>query len=63
MGLALGRFFLNTEDLHFGYWPNNEKPTVKNFSWAQNNHSDLISEVRGRGLFIGIDLIKILTFF
>jgi len=42
MGLALGRFFLNTEDLHFGYWPNNEKPTVKNFSWAQENHSQLI---------------------
>ena len=42
MGLAIGRFFLDSEDLHFGYWPNNEKPTVKNFSWAQNNHSDLI---------------------
>ena len=44
MGLALGRFFLNTEDLHFGYWPNNEKPTVKNFSWAQENHSQLIMD-------------------
>ena len=42
MGLAFGRFFLNTEDLHFGYWPDGEKPTVKNFAWAQENHSNLI---------------------
>ena len=42
MGLAFGRFFLDTEDLHFGYWPNGEKPTVRNFSWAQENHSNLI---------------------
>ena len=28
MGLAVGRFFLNTEDLHYGYWPDNEKPTT-----------------------------------
>lgn len=42
MGLAIGKFFLDSEDLHFGYWPNNETPSVKNFSWAQNNHSDLI---------------------
>ena len=42
MGLAFGRFFLNTEDHHFGYWPNGEKPTVRNFAWAQENHSKLI---------------------
>ena len=42
MGLAFGRFFLGTEDLHFGYWPEGEKPTVRNFSWAQENHSRLI---------------------
>ena len=44
IGLAFGRFFLNTEDLHFGYWPNSEKPTSKNFSWAQENHSKLIMD-------------------
>ena len=44
IGLAFGRFFLNTEDLHYGYWPKNEKPSVKNFSWAQENHSNLIIE-------------------
>ena len=42
IGLPIGRFFLDTDDLHFGYWPNNEYPTIKNFSWAQNNHSQLI---------------------
>ena len=44
MGLAVGRFFLNSEDLHYGYWPNNEEPTVQNFAWAQENHSKLIME-------------------
>ena len=42
MGLAIGRFFMNTEDLHFGYWPDGEKPTAQNFAWAQENHSRLI---------------------
>ena len=42
MGLAFGRFFLDTEDLHFGYWPDGEKPTARNFAWAQANHSKLI---------------------
>jgi len=44
MGLVIGRFFLNTEDLHFGYWPSGEKPTVQNFSWAQENHTSLIMD-------------------
>jgi len=42
IGLALGRFFLDTEDLHFGYWPEGEKPTSRNFALAQENHSRLI---------------------
>ena len=49
IGLAFGRFFLNTEDLHFGYWPNSEKPTSKNFSWAQENHSKLIIDKIPKG--------------
>ena len=28
MGLAIGKFFLDSEDLHFGYWPNNEISTT-----------------------------------
>ena len=44
IGLALGRFFLGTEDLHFGYWPNGKKPTARNFSLAQENHSKLIMD-------------------
>ncbi len=42
IGLAFGRFFLDTDDLHFGYWPDGEKPTSRNFAWAQENHSRLI---------------------
>jgi len=44
IGLAVGRFFLNTEDLHYGYWPNGEGTTVKNFARAQENHSKLIMD-------------------
>jgi len=44
IGLAVGRFFLNTEDLHYGYWPNGEGATVKNFARAQENHSKLIMD-------------------
>ena len=44
IGLAFGRFFLDTDDLHFGYWPDGEKPTSRNFAWAQENHSRLIIE-------------------
>ena len=44
IGLAFGRFFLDSEDLHFGYWPNGEKPTARNFAWAQENHSKLIMD-------------------
>jgi len=30
IGLTIGRFFLNTEDLHYGYWPNKKKPKFIN---------------------------------
>ncbi len=42
IGLAFGRFFLGTEDLHFGYWADGEKPTAQNFALAQENHSRII---------------------
>jgi len=42
IGLAVGRFFLNTEDLHYGYWPNGKEATVQNLAEAQVAHSQLI---------------------
>ena len=42
IGLAVGRFFLNTEDLHYGYWHNGKEATVHNFAEAQDAHSQLI---------------------
>ena len=45
----LGKFFLGTEDLHFGYWPDGEKPTARNFALAQENHSKLIMTKIPRG--------------
>ena len=42
IGLAIGRFFLNTEDLHYGYWPKGKTATIQNFAEAQEAHSNLI---------------------
>ena len=42
MGLLLGRFFQNSEDLHYGYWPEDLEVKFSNFSEAQSNHSEFI---------------------
>ena len=42
IGLAIGRFFLNTEDLHYGYWPNGKRANIQNLSKAQEDHSQFI---------------------
>ena len=42
IGLAVGRFFLNTEDLHYGYWPKNKEATIQNLAVAQETHSQFI---------------------
>ncbi len=44
IGLAIGRFFLNTEDLHYGYWPGEKQATIQNFAEAQEAHSKLIMD-------------------
>ena len=41
-GLLIGRFFMDTEQLHYGYWPNEKTATAQNFSKAQDRHSELI---------------------
>ena len=42
MGLLLGRFFQKSEDLHYGYWPEDLEVQFSNFSEAQSNHSEYI---------------------
>jgi len=42
IGLVIGRFFMGSEDLHYGYWPNGKNATVQNFAHAQDSHSELI---------------------
>ena len=41
-GLLIGKFFLNTEELHYGYWPDDKTATAQNFAGAQARHSQLI---------------------
>ena len=33
---------MDTEQLHYGYWPNEKTATAQNFSKAQDRHSELI---------------------
>ena len=42
MGSLLGRFFQKSEDLHYGYWPEDLQVQFSNFSEAQSNHSEYI---------------------
>ena len=42
IGLAIGRFFLNTEDLHYGYWPNGKEANIQSLAKAQEDHSQFI---------------------
>ena len=42
IGLVLSRFFLNTEHLHFGYWPDGLSVNLDNLKKAQDYHSDQI---------------------
>ena len=42
IGLSVGRFFLGTEDLHYGYWPNYKEANIHNLAKAQEAHSQLI---------------------
>jgi SAM-dependent methyltransferase len=50
IGLLIGRFFMNTEDLHYGYWPNDKTATAKNFAEAQLRHSQLIIDNIPKGV-------------
>ena len=42
VGLLIGKFFMDTEELHYGYWPDDKTVTAQNFSQAQDRHSQLI---------------------
>ena len=44
--MAFARFFLNVEDLHWGYWKDNMEVNMSNLKLAQNNFTDhLISHI------------------
>ena len=42
VGPLIGKFFMDTEELHYGYWPDDKTVTAQNFSQAQDRHSQLI---------------------
>lgn len=47
-GIILFRFFLNTDHLHFGYWPEDLPVNISNLKEAQDNYCDvLISSIPG----------------
>ncbi len=42
LGFIFGRFFLNVQDLHYGYWPADLPREPQNFSAAQAAYTDLL---------------------
>lgn len=42
LGLIFGRFFLNMQDLHYGYWPPELPRTPQNLAAAQAAYTDLL---------------------
>ena len=42
LGFIFGRFFLNMQDLHYGYWPADLPREPQNFSVAQAAYTDLL---------------------
>jgi SAM-dependent methyltransferase len=42
IGLIAGKYFLKTEDLHYGYWPDDLPVIFENLRQAQELHSQLI---------------------
>ncbi|HIO36110.1 MAG TPA: class I SAM-dependent methyltransferase [Candidatus Marinimicrobia bacterium] len=42
IGLLMARFFFNSEDLHFGYWPQGCPTGLSSIPEAQARHTDLI---------------------
>lgn len=42
VGLVLGRYFLGTDDLHYGYWTDDLPVGFQNFVKAQEKHSELL---------------------
>lgn len=42
VGLIFARYFLHTDDLHYGFWPDDLPVTPDNLQRAQEHHSDLI---------------------
>jgi len=61
MGLLLGRFFQKSEDLHYGYWPEDLEVQFSNFSEAQSNHSEyIIANVPSFNLRLSLKLFHLL---
>lgn len=56
IGLVLSRFFLNTEHLHFGYWPDGLSVNLDNLKEAQDYHSNQILESIPEGVKTILDV-------
>lgn len=42
LGLVLGQQLTGLEDLHYGFWPDGEAPTLREFTRAQQRYTDMI---------------------
>ena len=56
VGLLIGKFFMETEDLHYGYWPHDKTATAQNFAEAQQRHSQFIIDHIPEGVEFILDV-------
>ena len=56
VGLIFARYFLHTDDLHYGFWPDDLPVTPDNLQIAQEHHSDLILSAIPEGVQTILDV-------
>lgn len=56
MGLIAARYFFDTDDLHYGYWPDNLEVSKANIKKAQALHSELILSTIPDGVHTILDV-------
>lgn len=56
MGLIAARYFFDTDDLHYGYWPDDVEVSKDNIKHAQELHSELILSTIPEGVHTILDV-------
>ena len=56
MGLTVGRYFFGSDDLHYGFWPDDLEVKPGHIKQAQENHAQLILQTIPAGVKTILDV-------